>query len=240
MNNLFKYILSFVVICLSYLSIKAQDIPVIQMTVGASSNVSLLSNKIKNVGGYFSLEYFISRNIFAGVQADYLVAQNTIQCTNPAFDNAVIFPGDTLELKENISKLNVGIYGGYKFFPLNDLSINLAACVQNIGLDRKFKSNGVLNDDATAWYQNNWSTNNATTIGVSASFDLVINKTTMLRTGVNYQDITNSLFNNKDQHLVKEIGYIDGKINSLTYHQKTYQSMDVFMALVFKLGLKKL
>lgn len=240
MKQILKNIFTFCFVFIMYTVVRAQDVPIMQMSIGAASNVSLLSNKINNAGGYFSLEYFISRNIYAGIQADYIVAQNSIQFNNPSFANAVTFPGDSAEIKENISKINVGIYGGYKFFPLNDVSINLAACVQNIGLQRKFKNNDILNDESTAWYNNNWSSNSATVVGVSASFDFVLNKTTMLRAGTNYQDVTNTLFSQKDQNIVKEVSYTDGKINTLTYHKKPYQTIDVFLALVFKLGIKKL
>lgn len=240
---MYKLKKSFLFFCIGVLIVstaKSQDIPILQMSLGAASNTSLLSNKLNNVGGYFSLEYLITRNIFVGVQADYLVAQNTIQLSNPSFSNEISFVGESLEMKENISKLNTGIYAGYKFFPLNALSFNVAASASNISLNRKFKKNDVLNEDAVNWYSNNWSENASTVFGVSASIDFYLNKTTMFRTGVNYQDITNALFDGKDQNLVKEISYTEGKISSMVLHKKEYQSMDVFIAFVFKLGIKKL
>ena len=218
----------------------AQDVPVLQMAVGGASNISLFSNGINNGGGYFSLDYFISRNIFIGLQADYLVGQNNIQFNNPSFSNGVTFPGDTLKIKENITKINAGLYAGYKFFPLSDVSINLSAGLSNINLDRKFKNNSVLKNDAVNWYADNWASNTAMAFGLSASFDFYLSKIVMFRAGVNYQDITNALFNARDPNLVKEISYTDGKISTINLHAKPYQPIDLYVALVFKLGLKKL
>lgn len=218
----------------------AQDVPVLQMAVGAASNVSLFSNGINNAGGYFSLDYFISRNIFVGVQADYLVGQNNIQFNNPSFGNGVTFPGDTLKIKEQITKINAGLYAGYKFFPLSDVSINLSAGLSNISLDRKFKNNSVLKNDAVNWYADNWASNSAMAFGLAASFDFYLSKVTMLRAGVNYQDVTNELFNARDHNMVKEISYTDGKISTMNLHSKPFQAIDMYVALVFKLGLKKL
>lgn len=240
MNNLTRYISIVIFTAWSFSSVKSQDLPVMHLSVGAVSNVSLFSNGINNGGGYLSLEYLINRNIFAGIQADYSVAQHNVQLNNPSFANGITFPGDTLEVKENISKLNASIYAGYKFFPLSTVSFNLALSLGNINLERDFKNNEVLNDDAINWYTDNWASNSASVLGISASVDFYLKKSVMLRAGVNYQDITNALFEDRDQNIVKEISYTDGKISSLIMHEKAYQPMDVYIALVFKLGLKKL
>jgi hypothetical protein len=240
MNKILPYFLYITLVLFSANQTKAQDVPIMQMAVGAASNVSMLSNGINNAGGYFSLEYLITRNIFIGFQADYLFAQNNIQFINPSFSNGVTFPGDTIKIKENITKINAGLYAGYKFFPLNKVSINLAASINNISLDRKFKNNSVLINEAVDWYANNWAANTANAIGVSASFDFYLNKTTMFRAGVNYQDITNMLLSQRDNNIVKEISYTDNKISSIAMHSKPYQALDIYLALVFKLGLKKI
>lgn len=240
MNQLHRYIVIFSFIVLCSTRVKSQDVPLLQMSVGAATNLSLFSNKINNGGGYLSLEYLVNRNIFIGLQADYLIGQNKVNITTPTFGNAVVFPGKASEMKENISKLNTGIYAGYKFFPLNNVSFNVAASASNISLNRKFKDNVLLNEEAITWYSDNWYTNSAVVFGVSGSIDFYLNKSTMFRAGVNYQDITNALFNQRDQRMVKEISYTDGKISSMVMHPKLYGTTDVFIALVFKLGLKKL
>lgn len=240
MNLSYKNICTLLFVFIAFTNAKAQDLPVMQMSIGASSNISLFSNKIKNGGAYFSLEYLINRNIFAGVQADYIVGQNKIQLNNPSFSNAVTFSGDTFIIKENISKMCMGVYGGYRFFPLNDVIINVGLSANNISLNRKFKDKGDLSDASVAWYGSNWSKNSATVIGFFTSFDFSVSKTTMLRAGLNYQDITNSLFEGRDQNIIKEIGYTDKRINTMVNHKKPFETMDVFLALVFKLGIKKL
>jgi len=240
MNKKKRYI-SFLFVCmLIVVKSKAQDVPIMQMSVGAASNVSMLSNGLNNGGGYFSLEYLISRNIFAGIQADYLFAQNNIQFNNPSFGNGVAFPGDTVSIKESINKINAGLYAGYKFFPLNNVSFNIAASFNNISLNRNFKNNSVLINEAVDLYYDNWAANSDNAIGVSASVDFYLNKTIMLRAGVNCQDITNALLYQRDNNIVSEISYTDNKISSIVMHKKPFQATDVFLALVFKLGLKKL
>lgn len=217
----------------------AQDNYAVELNVGLLHNNSLFLGEVLNTGGFLGANYYLDRNLFAGLNSSYLMATNPVMFKPHAFNSGISFPGTEISLDEKLNRLQVGAMAGYRFFPLRYMSIVVGLQLNYLSFSRSYSADLPLNQAATTWLDEAYSSGTVTTPGAFVNLILNVGRKTSLFLGVQSSDITNSLFEAKDASLVESISYADGHIAGITERKNAYNPMDIRLGLIFKFANRK-
>jgi hypothetical protein len=233
---LFLFLLSFLA---RVDQVRAQDNYALELNVGLLHNNSLFLGEALNSGAALGLEYYIDRNIFAGLNASYLMAGNEVSFNPYAFNSSLSYSGSSFVLKENLTRLQVGAVAGYRFFPLRYVSISLGLQFNYLSLRRSFNDPLPVQESAVNWLDQSYSSGSVTCPGGFLNIAFNVGRKTSLYLGVQSSDLTNTLFADKDAGILERVSYADGKIVEVFEREQTYNPLDLKIGVIFKFANRK-
>jgi hypothetical protein len=237
-----KKLFSLVVLLALFIGVEraaAQDNYSLELNVGLLHNNSLFLGEALNTGASLGLEYYIDRNIFAGINASYLMASNEVSFEPYPFNASLNYGGSALLLNENLTRLQVGAVAGYRFFPLRYVSISLGLQLNYLSLDRSYKDPLPVQESASNWMQQSYASGSVTCPGAFLNIAFNVGRKTSLFLGMQSSDITNSLFADKDAGILERVRYADGKIVEVFERESPYNAMDLKIGVIFKFANRK-